>query len=126
MTGIQFPKPDASILARRDAIIEGLKPLVAPKSLITTEDERRAFETDALTAYRRMPLAVVLPRSTEELSAVMAYLHRRASMSLRAAPARRSPAAPSRRKMPSSSASPKWLASSISITPIGRSACSPA
>ena len=76
MTGIQFPKPDASILARRDAIIEGLKPLVVPDSLITTEDERRAFETDALTAYRRMPLAVVLPRSTEELSAVMAYLHR--------------------------------------------------
>jgi glycolate dehydrogenase FAD-linked subunit len=73
---IQFPKPDASILARRDSIIEGLKPLVAPESLITTEDERRAFETDALTAYRRMPLAVVLPRSTEELSAVMAFLHK--------------------------------------------------
>ncbi|MEI9915986.1 MAG: FAD-binding protein [Methylovirgula sp.] len=75
LTGIQFPKLDASILARREAIIEGLKLVVAPESLITTEDERRAFETDALTAYRRMPLAVVLPRSTEELSAVMAYLH---------------------------------------------------
>jgi glycolate oxidase len=76
MTGIQFPKPDPGILARRDAIIAGLAALVAPDSLITTEDERRAFETDALTAYRRMPLAVVLPRSTEELAAVMAYLHK--------------------------------------------------
>ena len=37
--------------------------------------ERRAFETDALTAYRRLPLAVVLPRSTEEVSAVMRFLH---------------------------------------------------
>jgi glycolate oxidase len=76
VSGIQFPKPDPAILARRDAIIAGLAALVAPESLITTEDERRAFETDALTAYRRLPLAVVLPRSTEELSAVMACLHK--------------------------------------------------
>ncbi len=33
---------------------------------ISSEDERRAYETDALTAYRALPLAVVLPRSTEE------------------------------------------------------------
>jgi glycolate oxidase len=76
MSGIQFPKPDASILARREAIVAGLATLVAPDSLITAEDERRAFETDALTAYRRMPLAVVLPRTTPELAAVMAYLHK--------------------------------------------------
>ena len=30
---------------------------------MTSEDERRAFETDGLTAYRKMPLAVVLPFS---------------------------------------------------------------
>ena len=46
-----------------------------PECLVVSEDERRAFETDALTAYRRLPLAVVLPRSTEETSKVMAYLH---------------------------------------------------
>ena len=40
-----------------------------------SEDERRAFETDGLTAYRQVPLAVVLPRSTEEVSRVMAFLH---------------------------------------------------
>ena len=70
---IQFPMPDEAILARRDAIIAGLAPLVPATSLITTEDERRAFETDALTAYRRMPLAVVLPNSTEEVAAVLRY-----------------------------------------------------
>ena len=59
--------------ARRDAIIAGLAQLVAPEALITTEDERRAFETDALTAYRRMPLAVVLPASTEEVAAVLSF-----------------------------------------------------
>jgi glycolate oxidase len=76
MSGIQFPQPNPAILARREAIIAGLAALVAPESLITTEDERRAFETDALTAYRRIPLAVVLPRTTEETSAVLAYLHK--------------------------------------------------
>ncbi|HEX8416755.1 MAG TPA: FAD-binding protein, partial [Methylobacterium sp.] len=73
---IAFPVPDPEILARRDAIIAGLKPLVAAEALVTSEDERRAFETDGLTAYRRMPLAVVLPSTTAEVSAVMAYCHR--------------------------------------------------
>ena len=73
MTGIAFPAPDAEIMGRRDAIIAGLAKLVAPEALITTEDERRAFETDALTAYRRMPLAVVLPASTEEVAAILSF-----------------------------------------------------
>ncbi|GEP03476.1 FAD-linked oxidase C-terminal domain-containing protein [Methylobacterium oxalidis] len=73
---IAFPAPDPEIVARREAIIEGLRPLVAAEALITSEDERRAFETDGLTAYRQMPLAVILPSTTEEVSAVMAYCHR--------------------------------------------------
>jgi glycolate oxidase len=75
MSGIAFPVPDANILARRDEIIAGLAKLLPFECLITTVDERRAFETDGLLAYRRMPLAVVLPRTTEEVSAVMRYLH---------------------------------------------------
>ncbi len=75
MSAIAFPAPDPKILARRDQIIAGLAALVPPECLVTSEDERRAFETDALTAYRRMPLAVVLPRTTDETSKVMAYLH---------------------------------------------------
>ncbi|MBX3537581.1 MAG: FAD-binding protein [Chelatococcus sp.] len=76
MTSIAFPVPDSAILARRDAIIAALAALVPAQSLITSEDERRAFETDALTAYRRMPLAVVLPTSTAEVAAVLAFCHR--------------------------------------------------
>jgi glycolate oxidase len=75
MTAIAFPAPDASILARRDFIIEGLAKLLPPGSLVTSEDERRAFETDAFTAYRRMPLAVALPATTAEVSAVLAFCH---------------------------------------------------
>jgi len=75
LSQIAFPDPDASILARRDEIIAGLAQILPPECLVTSEDERRAFETDALTAYRRLPLAVVLPRSTQEVSAVLAFLH---------------------------------------------------
>ena len=72
---IPFPLPDGSILARRDEILAGLAPLLPSEALITTEDERRAFETDAFTAYRRVPLAVALPTTTEEVSAVLRYCH---------------------------------------------------
>jgi glycolate oxidase len=70
---IAFPEPDAGILARRDEIIGGLARLVPAEALVTSEDERRAFDTDALTAYRRMPLAVVLPSSTQEVSAILRF-----------------------------------------------------
>jgi glycolate oxidase len=73
MTGIAFPTADPRILARRDAIIEGLARLVPPEALITSEDERRPYETDAFTAYRRLPLAVVLPGTTAEVSAVLRF-----------------------------------------------------
>jgi glycolate oxidase len=73
MTAIAFPLPDVGILARRDAILEGLSLLVPPDSLVTSENERRPYETDALTAYRRLPLAVVLPTTTEEVAAVLKF-----------------------------------------------------
>lgn len=73
MTAIGFPTPNAGILARRDTIVAGLSALVPPECLVTSEDERRAFETDGLTGYRRIPMAVVLPRTTEEVAAVMRF-----------------------------------------------------
>ncbi|MHB2167200.1 FAD-binding oxidoreductase [Alsobacter sp. R-9] len=76
MGGIAFPAPDQGILARRAEILSALSRLVPAESLVTSEHELRAFETDALTAYRRMPLAVVLPTSTDEVSAVLSYCHR--------------------------------------------------
>src|SRR5919202_6003964 len=70
---INFPMPDEAVVGRRDEILSGLAQLVAPEALVISEDERRAFETDALTAYRKMPLAVVLPSTTAEVSAVLKF-----------------------------------------------------
>ncbi|MEZ0302422.1 MAG: FAD-linked oxidase C-terminal domain-containing protein [Hyphomicrobiaceae bacterium] len=75
MSHVALPEPDAAIVARRDTIVEDLRRLIGPAAVIGDEDGRRAYEMDALTAYRRMPLAVVLPGSTEEVSRVLAYCH---------------------------------------------------
>ena len=75
MSEIVFPTANADILARRDVIVAGLRRLLPAECVIDKVEERRAYETDALTAYRRVPLAVVLPRTTEDVSALLKYLH---------------------------------------------------
>ena len=76
MSMIALPEPDRRVIAKRDAIVKELVGLVGSAAVIADEDGRRAFETDGLTAYRCMPLAVVLPRTTEEVSKLLAYCHR--------------------------------------------------
>jgi len=73
MSHITLTPADQRIVSRREAIVADLVSLVGSDAVIADEDGRRAFETDALTAYRRMPLAVVLPRTTEEVARVMRY-----------------------------------------------------
>jgi glycolate oxidase len=74
MSNIAMPQPDPGILARRDEIVAGLRTIVGDRHTIVSEEERRAYETDALTAYRSIPLAVVLPASTEEVASVVKFL----------------------------------------------------
>ncbi|MFI5023181.1 MAG: FAD-linked oxidase C-terminal domain-containing protein, partial [Alphaproteobacteria bacterium] len=71
-----MPTPDAATIARRGAIAAQLRAIVGDAAVIESEDERRAYETDALTAYHALPLLVVLPSTTEEVSRIMAYCHR--------------------------------------------------
>lgn len=73
MTTIEFLKPNANITARRSAIIEGLFNLLPADCVISDERELVPFETDAFTAYRRLPLAVVLPYTTEQVADVLKY-----------------------------------------------------
>ncbi|MEM8796863.1 MAG: FAD-linked oxidase C-terminal domain-containing protein [Pseudomonadota bacterium] len=73
MSEIEIPKPDPAIMARRSEIVSGLAKLVPDECLISSERELVPYETDAFTAYRRIPLAVVLPRTTEETAAVMKF-----------------------------------------------------
>src|SRR4029077_5808408 len=49
--------------------------LLGADAVIADEVGRRAYETDALTAYRTLPVAVLLPAATEEVSRALAYCH---------------------------------------------------
>jgi len=73
---ICLPEPDAETLARRDDIVAGLRGLVAPGSVIEDALRLKVYETDALTAYRQPPLAVVLPETTAEVAAILRFAAR--------------------------------------------------
>ncbi|MEQ1578297.1 MAG: FAD-linked oxidase C-terminal domain-containing protein [Hyphomicrobium sp.] len=75
MSLIELPRPDASVMDRRVEIVSALQHIVRTGAVIADEDGRRAYETDALTAYKRLPLAVVLPATTAEVSQVLAYAY---------------------------------------------------
>ena len=74
---IRLPDPKPEVLAQRDAIIAGLRALLPEDAVIADPVELKPYETDGLSAYRQPPLAVVLPRSTEEVAAVLRFLHAR-------------------------------------------------
>jgi len=73
MSGIAMPEPDAAVLDKRGPLIAGLKRVSA--NVVSDAKGLEVFEADALTAYRNVPLAVVLPASTEEISRVLRYCH---------------------------------------------------
>jgi glycolate oxidase len=73
MITLSQPKPD--ILARRDSIVAELGRILPPDSVIGEPTRLKPYETDGLAAYRQMPLAVVLPRTTAEVAAVLRYCH---------------------------------------------------
>jgi glycolate oxidase len=73
---MQMPKPDAGVLVRRKEIAEALRALVPGEGVIDDPNELKPYETDALTAYRQPPMVVVLPETTAQVSAVLAYCHR--------------------------------------------------
>ena len=72
---MRMPEADGAVLAMRDRIVTALRTIVPGEVVIGTEREMRPFESDGLTAYRQLPLVVVLPETTKQVSEVLAYCH---------------------------------------------------
>ncbi len=72
---VKMPETDAAVLARRAKIVAGLRNLVPGEGVIAHEREMRPYETDGLTAYRQLPMVVVLPETTEQVSQVLSYCY---------------------------------------------------
>ena len=73
---VTMPRPDSAVITRSVEIVAALKRIVPGEGVIDSELAMRPYESDGLTAYRALPMVVVLPETTEQVSAVLAYCHR--------------------------------------------------
>mgnify|MGYP000112017843 CR=1 FL=1 len=78
MSGPIMPEADADVLGRRQDIVRALRQICPGEGVIDGAEEMRAYESDGLTAYRQLPMVVVLPETVRQVSAVLAYCHENA------------------------------------------------
>src|SRR6201995_1217279 len=71
---VEMPPSDPAVLKRRNEIVRALRAIV-PDGVISGEHEMRPYESDGLTAYRQLPMVVVLPHTVEEVAGVLRYCH---------------------------------------------------
>jgi glycolate oxidase len=69
---VELAAPDPAILAGRAAIVARLSALV-PGGVVSDRAGLKAFDGDALGAYRQVPLVCVLPRTKEQVAAVLKF-----------------------------------------------------
>ncbi|MBK5568600.1 FAD-linked oxidase C-terminal domain-containing protein [Ensifer sp. SSB1] len=73
---IRFLPPREAVIANRKSILADLASLLPTDCLVHEARELVPFETDAFVSYRQLPLAVVLPTTTEQVAAVTRYCYR--------------------------------------------------
>ncbi|WP_417253856.1 FAD-linked oxidase C-terminal domain-containing protein [Celeribacter sp.] len=72
---MDMPAPNSGIQARKPEIARLLRAVLPPDAVIEAQEELKAYECDALTAYRCPPLLAVLPETTEQVAQIMAICH---------------------------------------------------
>lgn len=70
-----MPEPDQQVIARRGEIAAAMRAIVGDDAVISEPTGLRPYESDGLTAYRQMPMLVVLPQNTAQVSRVLAWCH---------------------------------------------------
>ena len=68
---MEMPTPDQNVLNRKPELVKRLLSVLPRDAVIDHEAETKAYECDALSAYRCPPIAAVLPRTTEETAAIL-------------------------------------------------------
>src|SRR5271155_4036119 len=72
---VLMPLFDDAVLKRRAEIVAALKRIVPGEGVIASEEAMRPYESDGLTAYRQLPMVVVLPETAAQVSEVLKYCH---------------------------------------------------
>jgi glycolate oxidase len=73
---VAMPQADELVLKRRGQIVTALRRIVPGEGVIAAEEAMRPYESDGLTAYRQLPMVVVLPETTAQVAAVLGFCHR--------------------------------------------------
>ncbi len=68
---MEMPAPNQNVLNRKPELVKRLLSVLPRDAVIDHEAETKAYECDALSAYRCPPIAAVLPRTTEEIAAIL-------------------------------------------------------
>jgi glycolate oxidase len=69
------PAPKPEILSRRAEIVAGLRAILPADAVIADDISLKPYETDGLSAYRQVPLAVVLPADEGQVIAAVRFCH---------------------------------------------------
>ncbi len=72
---MEMPIPNPDVLARKQALVTRLQQVLPKDAVIHDEAETRAYECDALTAYKCPPMLAVLPSTTQQVSDVLRICH---------------------------------------------------
>ena len=68
---------DAQLSLVRADLVRGLLAFLPADSVLEQEEEVRPYECDGLSAYRQLPLLVVLPRTVAEVQRILRLCHER-------------------------------------------------
>ena len=72
---MEMPVPNPAVLARKARVVARLLEVLPKDAVIHDEAETRAYECDALTAYKCPPMIAVLPSSTRQVSDILRICH---------------------------------------------------
>ncbi len=71
---VRLPAPKREVLAQRERIITQLRKILADEgSVIADPICLKPYETDGLSSCRQPPLVVVLPKTTEQVAAILRF-----------------------------------------------------
>ena len=68
---MKMPVPDQTVIKKRSALVRRLRKIVAVENVIDDAAELKVYESDGLTAYGQLPMIVVLPETSTEVSEVL-------------------------------------------------------
>jgi glycolate oxidase len=66
---------DTVMPQQREALLDALRAVLPADAVLSDQEQLRPYECDGLSAYRQMPLAVVLPANVDQVRAVMRLCH---------------------------------------------------